>query len=507
MGMNESRTANSARNLAVSIAYQVLLTILNFVSRTILVYCLGEVFLGLNSVFYDVLALLSIAELGVGNAIIFCLYKPLAEGDTRKVSAIINLFKKIYHTIGIVIFGGGLCLIPFLNFFIKLDQPIEHLTLYYVAALLSTCVTYIYSFYQNLYLADQKFYKIKIYDCCFTIFIYIFQILALIIFRNFFLYLIIRGIIWLVRDRFIATRAFKHYPHLKQKEVILPEEKKEIFFSIKSMFLYKIGDVILKNTDYLLISTLIGTVIVGYYSNYNMIINSITAFTTALFSSLLASIGNLSVDSSAKKQYQVFKIINFLSFWIFAFCTISLFCLFNDFITLWFNANFVLHTAMPIVCINFYLLGMLQPIWNFRDATGLFNATKYVSLYASILNLIFSIGLGLVIGLPGILLGTTLSRLLTNFWYEPLKLYTAHFKEKVSSYFKTQAFYGILLLAIGALTYFSTKNINAATLSGFLIKCVCVAVIPNLVLLLLFFKSEAFQYLWHLALGFIKRKK
>lgn len=493
-----ARTINSVRNLVVGLGYQIILLLLSFISRTIFITTLGAEYLGINGLYSNILSVLSLADLGIGSAIIYCIYKPLAENDRAKISAFMNFYKRIYRYIAIAVGIIGVAVIPFLHVLVKTDAPIQQLELYYVLFLSNTILSYLFIYKSAIIIADQKLYLIKIYSFAFEIIRFILQIAILITTHNYILYLVIQLVCTFLNNLFIAYRSNKLYPYIKNLERRLNKaEKKAILENIKAMFLYKIGGVILNSTDNIIISSMIGTVWVGLYSNYLLLIGAVQAFTEIVYGSINASVGNLNVSEASPMKERVFRVINFSAFWIYGFCSSCFFVLLDDFILLWLGKEFCLGLPILIaIILNFYIPGMLKSTFLYRDTTGLFKQTKYVSLITAAINLILSILLGLQFGLAGILYATALSRLLTNVWFEPMMLYKTYFQQSSQKYFYKQFFYFILLVIICGLTFFAASFFNDGSVAAFVGKLILCLLLPNAIFTVLFYKTDEFQYLF-----------
>lgn len=444
----KSRIYSSIKNIFLGVGNQILVLLLTFITRMFFVRTLGAEYLGINGLFSNIITILSVAELGMGSAIIYSMYKPLANNDERKISALMNFYKKIYNVVALAISIIGIGLIPFLKYLINTSNEIENLNLYYMLFLANTVVSYLLASRAVILNADQKLYITKIYTLVISIFQCLLQIFVLVFTKNFVLYLIVQILCTFLVNicGVIATK--KMYPYLNNKIKLEKQDKKEIFDNMKSMFFYKIGGVILNNTSNILISVMIGTIWVGYYSNYMMVTSSLETFTYIIFTALTASVGNLIVSTNKAKQYEIFKIINMICNVMFGFCSVMLIVLFNDFISIAFGEQYVLEKGMVLVIVAyFYVKGILNPIWVYRETTGMFKYTKYVALITAIINVILSIIFGKLWGLFGILLAPLLARVSINIWYEPYVLNKVYFKGKSKEYFKFN-FYNLIITII-----------------------------------------------------------
>lgn len=495
--MTESRTKNSMKNVIMGLLVQVITVLLTFITRTIFIKVLGEDYLGINGLFTNILAVLSMAEMGIGTAIIYSMYKPLKDNDTKKLNALVNYYKKLYNIIALLVLLVGLAILPFLDSIVQLDREIENLKLYYILFLLNSVVSYLCVYKTSITIASQKEYKLKIYNIIFSFVQFALQILVLLLLKNYLVYLIVQICTSLLCNVAKMRKSEKMFPYINGKEKLEKKDKLSIWNNIKSLFLYQIGSVVLNNTDNILISILVGTVYVGYYSNYVMLITTITTFTSLIFTSLQSSVGNLNVEVDDEKKYSIFKVIDFLGFWLYGFCAICFAILFQDFITLWIGENFLLSDIVMYVCVfNFYLQGILYPIWCYRYTTGLFNHTKYTMLMASIINIVLSIILGKIWGIFGILIATSIARLTTNMWFEPYKLFKLYFKKDVKGYYITQIKNLVLVIGLIVLISFLCHVIVIDNgIIKFIIECLLCIIIPNLTFYIIFRKSNEFKYI------------
>lgn len=435
---NKSRSTYTIFNFVFNILSQIITIILKFVSRTIFIYFLGEGYLGISSLFTNILSVLSLAELGINSAMVYSMYEPLAKRDNKKLRALTNYYKVLYQKIAFAIFFIGIILIPFLPFIINLTVKIDNIYIYYILYLINTCISYLFVYKTSILITDQKEYKTKYIKIVMDVLLVIFQCVALFMFKNFLLYLIIQIFFTFLTNYLTAKLTEKHYPFLNENtESLSNTEKQDIWSNIKAMFSYKVGGVIMNNTDQLYISALISTEMVGIYSNYLMIVNSISVLTSAFFVAVKSSIGNLAVENNREKEYELFKCLDIVAFYVYGFVGICFIFLFNRFIFLWIGEMYILEIPVVIVIsISFYISGILYPIWCFRETVGLFKETKNILLYSSIINLVLSYFFGNLFGLTGILFATIIARLLTNLWFEPYKLFKIYFKKSVFDYYK-----------------------------------------------------------------------
>ncbi len=494
-------------NILAGSVSQVISMILQLIGRTIFIHALGIEYLGINAMFYNVLMVLSLADLGFGTAIIYSMYKPLAQNDTETVVALMTYYKKIYHRLAFVVAVIGIGMLPLLPFVVNLNTEIPYLSFYYLLYVANIVISYLMSYKYTIITADQKSYLITVYSLVGSILQTLVQIIVLVVFKNFMLYLMVFILRTLLVNWFQSNKAKKIYPYIQGSRELDTATKKSIFENVKSMFLYKLGGVLLNNTDNFIISILVGTVYVGFYSNYLTIIVAIYSFTDIIFDSVTSSIGNLNASEDNDRKYEIFNIFNFIVFWIMTFCSVCFLVLFNDFITLWVGKEFVFGMlTVSIIVLNFFMPGSITSISVYRDTTGMFRQTKYVFLITAFINLVLSVILGKMYGLFGILLATAIARMLTNMWYEPFILFKNYFKKSPIYYFRRQAFYWAIAVGCCVGTYLLSQTISTVSVLNLIIKLIICMIVPNAIILVLFYRSKEFDYINEQMIRKVKNK-
>lgn len=492
-----SRTRNSVRNLSYAIVGQAVGFVISFIARIFFIKILGREYLGLNGLFTNILTILSLAELGVGEAITFSLYKPLADNDIKKCTMLMQVYKKVYTVIGSAILVIGISLTPFLPLIIKNMPDIPYIELIYILFVINTAVSYFFSYKRNLIIADQKRYIATFYRyLAHAVFTFL-EIVYLIIFKNYIGYLLIMIAATLADNIMVSRKADKMYKFLKtEKQIPLdPESKDKIIKNTKAMMMHKVGGVVVNSTDNILLSMFVSLDSVGLYSNYFFITNAINSVTTHVFNSVTASVGNLFATSDNKKAYQVFRDVYFLDYFMYSFIAVSLLCLFNPFIELWIGKDYLF--SFDIVCIiviNFYIAGMRKAVLTFREASGLFYKDRWKAVFEAIINLGTSIVLAIYLGTFGVFLGTFISSVTVCVWVEPLVLYKYGFKVKLIEYFKLYFMYAIITIGCCALTYYLCSFITYGRWVSLFLKALLCLIIPNTVNIILFRNTEPYQY-------------
>lgn len=277
---------------------------------------------------------------------------------------------------------------------------------------------------------------------------------------------------------------------------------------MKSIFLYKVSGVLLNGTDNTLISILVGTVWVGIYSNYNMIITAVNSFVNTLFSSVTASIGNVIVTERSEKRYEVFKVMQMISLMIAASTVVIMYSLINDLIYVWLGDKFVLSNQIlvAIMC-NFYLGNILRPIWSYREATGLYMQTKYIMLIAAGINIVLSIALGNYFGMSGILFASVLARLSTYFWYEPKLLFENYFEENVRGFYFSIVKNIVLVVFLSIGIFWGGQFFIVDTWGKLILKAVIVVSIVGIGVVCAYIRTKECKMLLQTAMNILSRVK
>lgn len=509
--MEYSRTKKTFLNAAAGIAVKMIGIITTFLTRTVFIYVLGIEYAGVSSVFTDVLTVLSFAELGIGSAITYALYKPIADNDEDRIIRLMSAYRKIYTLIAGVIFGVGLLLLPFLDVIItNVPNITENIKLIYILYLFNTAVSYLLIYKATFLTAAQKDYLVSKIKVFLSLAKAVIECIILLLTHNFIVYLVLSILFSLGQNIAIAKIAEKEYPILKQKSKLGLEkqEKRKLFNDVKALALYKVSNTVLNGTDSLITSMILGTPVVGVLGNYNLISNQLYSFLMQIFGATSASIGNLAVTSDKKHQFEIFNKMLFLCFWIYSFCATCLWVLFNPFMMVWQGAGRIFSlTTVAFIVIEFYIRGMLSPITQFRTSNGLFVQGKYRPVIMAVLNILISVVLAKKIGISGIILGTIISRALTQLWYDPWLIFKYVFNESIKKYFLKYLFYGLLTFCFCAVTQILASIICPQLgITRFFVGLILSLAIPNICIVLIFNKTTEFKEVIKLFVLLLKRK-
>lgn len=497
----DSRVKSSVKNTAFSAFGQIINELLSFIVRTVFIRTLEVEYLGVNGLFTNILSFLSLAELGVGSALVFSMYKPIAEHDEEKLQVYMELYKKVYRVIGIVVISVGIMLTPFLDFFIKERPDIPHLEWIYILFVLNTAATYFFAYKGSIFNADQRTYVVTNNTTIFRIIQAVFRIAILLITKDFIAYLVVSIVIVYIQNITISKKADAQYPFLKRKtdKKLSKEELKTLKKNIGALMMHRVGNVILNSSDNLIISKFVGLISVGLYSNYSLITNAIKTAFDMVMNSITPSVGNLCAKESEDKVYSVHNSILMLNVWLVSFCAICFIELLNPFVNLWLGSDYLLRQSTVIaLSVSFYIQCAMRTNEMFKTGSGLFWNDRYAPIAQCIINVVVSIIFAVKFEITGIFIGTSVAMLSTKFWVGPYVLYKYKFKKSVAHYFARFGIYTTIGIAAAFITHYINTLIPASGIIPFAFKMVVCAVIPNLIFLITLRHTDEFGYCFHL---------
>lgn len=495
-----SRLINVKKNMISGLVSQFTVNLLGFINRTIFIYILGTDYLGLSGLFTNILSVLSLAELGIGDAITFALYRPLSENNNEKLSMLMSFYRKAYKMIGIIIFLLGISLMPVLKYIIHFDNAIDINYYYiYLLFLLNSCISYIfYSYRISLINAAQKNYLLLPYNLFFSVFSFVFQVAVLILFKNYYVYLLVPIFSEVLKNFIISRRIKKEFSNVNfnTNNKLKKSERKKLLKNIYALAMTKISSIIYSSSDNIIISTFLNTSIVGLYSNYTLIIGLLNVCINILFNSLKSSVGDLNVNNNKEHKKDVFNKILFANRWMYYLFSICLYELFNPFITLWIGKNYTLSQEVVLmIVLSFLIPGLNNTISVYKDACGLFWQTRYRTLITALVNIFLSIFLIHYLGLVGTFIGTILAYLLTIYTIDPMIVYREIFEQSIKEYyvdFIKSFFYFVIVFVI--VHIMCTLFVNNVTIINFIIKSILCLMITNILFYFIYKNTNEFEY-------------
>lgn len=506
------RAEKVVKNIFYDYLGNILTIIVGFISKTVFIYTLGQEYLGLSGLYTNVLTVLSLAELGIGSAITFELYKPLASQDNKLLYSLMHFYKRAYQIIGWIILGIGIILIPFLKYIIKFETNVNiNYTALYVLFLLNSVFSYWFNAYKaTILIASQQKYLTKKIEYILVIIQTAVQMFVLFVWNSYMLYLIVGIIRSIIQNYIVAQKADKVFPFLKkEKEVWLEQEiKQRIYKNIYAMSLYKLSGVVVNSTDNIIISAFISTNVLGCYSLYNYIIMSIKSFLAIIFDSFVAAIGNFNATETDDKKKKIFDTIFFLSFILYGMVAIGLVQVSSIFVSLWAGEEYLLdNSTVILMVVVFFISGLENGTYIFRTGCGLYDVAKYRPVFSAIINLVISIVLVNSIGINGVFIGTIVSRVLTYWLIDPRVVYKHILHAPIFDYYITYFKYVILLLVSTTIAQYINSQIIFKGWLLFISRGILAEIIFGSVVFVFYRKTEEYRYLVSSILRIIKKGK
>lgn len=507
-----SRKKNTLKNILVAFFSNILTSILSLFTSKIVKEKLGLDILGLNGVFGNVITILNLTELGIGSAITFSLYEPLANKNVELVKSIMAFYKKAYRIVALVVAVIGMLLFPFIPVLIKSGTfSKSYIYVVYILFLVNTVFSYLFVYKRTLIIADQKNYVISTATLFYTYALKIFQLAAVWFTSNYIFFLMVQIVCTIGYNISVSLICNKLYPYIKEKAQKLPETYFKLITSkIKALFCHSIGTVIVLGTDNILVSYFCGITDAGRYTSYLSIINMIGTMISIIFDNLRDSLGNFLVTETIKRKKELFNNIFFINQTIVSVCSVCLAVLLTPFIRLWFGDDTVLPVSVVLsMVLCFFIQKSTLTIGNIKNAAGLFEQDKFVPLIESVINLFTSIILAKYFGLIGIVLGTIISTVLCPFFIQPLIVFKNIFSESPFFYFRKYALFLLKTLGICAVLYFVIYKINFKpnTLFSFFGETVVIFAISCTIWVLTNFWKSEFKFFFYMIKNKIGKNK
>lgn len=496
-------------NTTAAVACRIAAILMGFLTRVVFTHTLSESYVGINGLFTDILNVLALSELGVGTAITYALYLPIAKGDIEKQKSLMQMYRVFYRIVALFVLCAGLLVVPFMDVLIKNQPEVDHITLIYLMYLANSVLSYLLIYKRTLIDAHQMLYIGILYQTLFLILQDVLQMILLIKTKNFILFLSVYIACTLGTNLCISFKANRLYPFLKDRQIqpLSPKERNGIFQNIRAMLMHKIGQVVVNNTDNLLLSSMIGIVSVGKYSNYYLLIGSVRQVLDQVFLGINASVGNLGTTDDHRRMKQIFETSFFIGQWLYGLAAICLHELVSPFVAVSFGEKYVFDPSVVLIlCINFYVTGMRKAVLIFRDSLGLFWYDRHKSIFEAVINLVASIVLAQTFGTAGVFLGTFISTMTTSFWVEPYVLYKHGLKAPVRTYFLSYLLYTAVTAAAWGITDLACVRISGGVIRILVLRLLICMILPNMILLAAYFRKKEFRFAAEKGLELIKRR-
>lgn len=496
--MKIERTKNAARNIVFGVGLKIYQILIPFLMRTAMIYFMGVQYLGLNSLFTSILQVLNLAELGVGSAMVFSMYKPIVEDDKKKICALTRLYKIYYNVIGGVIAVIGVILTPFIPNLISGEVP-EGISVYvlYLLNLFTTVLSYwLFAYKNSLLQAHQRIDVSSKISLGTTTVQYVFQLIVLWLFRNYYVYVIVALATQAMTNIVTAVVVTKMYPDYKPEGQLDKQEVKSINQRIRDLFTSKLGSVVVNSADTLVVSAFLGLTVLAVYQNYYFIVTSVIGIITIIFNSCTAGIGNSLIVESEEKNFNDLKKFTFLIAWIAGVCSCCFLNLFQPFMELWVGNNLKLEFGAVICfCMYYYIYEINQLLNTYKDAAGIWHQDRYRPLVTAIVNL----GLNLITvqfwGIYGVILSTVISMAFVGMPWLFYNLFTTIFNHKYCGKYLIQ----IALYIVSTFFACLISGVVCSFINGdnllivLMVRLIICVVLPNILFWILFHKLPEFK--------------
>lgn len=500
------------KNSAIGIIGHMVSMIFGFVIQKCFLYYLGLEILGINGVIADMLGFLSLAELGVGGAITYRLYKPLVEDDKEMIASLMKLYSFLYNVIGVVVFVVGSILLLFLPFFVK-DTVVDFtfIRFAYLIQLITTASTYFFAYKRSLLYVDQKQYVCKIIDMCCNLLFCVIRIGVLILLKNYIVYLIMMLLQSVLSNVIVSLYCDKYYPLLKNKNVKKFTEIKEIFKDTKEILMGKLAGYVYSTTDNLVISSVLGVTNVGSMSNYKIVTNSVKNLMSSMTDSIMATVGNFVHMKDKEEAFVMLKRYTFARYIVVNVAAAGLIVCTDTFVALVYGEQYLMTGRIPVlIVIDIFISMIYGPLGEFDNVLGYFSYEKWIHFIGAALNLTSSILLSFLLGIEGVLIGTCLSQLF--FWIaKSILLFTKYFQSapkwrkmwvKYSAYVAVEVAEIIVIRCVCRAIFQ-----NQYTIFCFGVQVVTCILVPIFAVTLFFGRTDEYKYFLNIARGFFEKMK
>lgn len=497
--MKLERTKNASRSIIAGTTLKMYQMVMPFLMRTIMIYVLGAEYLGLNSLFTSVLQVLNLAELGVGSAMVYSMYEPISKNDTSKIDALMKLYRLYYRMIGCVVLVIGLILLPFLPKLIKGSVPSDiNITILYLLNLLATVASYWLFAYRNSILTAHQRTDVTSKVTIITDTIkYLLQILAIILFRNYYWYVIVILFTQIMNNCLCGFVSYRMFPMYKPVGKLNHAETSVINKRIRDLFTSKVGTVIVNSADTIVISAFLGLEILAIYQNYFYMVSAIIGILSIIYTSCLAGIGNSLITETPEKNFNDLMKLTFIISWLAGFCSVCFLCLFQPFMELWMGKKLMLEfEAVICFCIYFFIFEINTLLNMYKDAAGIWHSDRYRPLTTALANLAMNLALVKFWGIYGVLLSTVLSTLFVGMPWLLHNLFSTVFNIKLLRGYLCRLiqYISVIVCLAGVVYYTCTFTSHFNLVIQLIVRLVICLIIFNSFFALLFCKSKEFSY-------------
>ena len=491
--MKIERTKNAMRSIAAGFGLRVYQTVVPFLMRTVMIHCLGVEYLGLNSLFSSILHILNLAELGVGVAMVFSMYRPVAEDDVQTICALMRLYRRYYRLIGLFIGAAGLALTPFIPHLISGEVP-EGINIYvlYLLNLGATVVSYWLFAYRNCLLSAYQRRDVSSVITILTSAVQnVLQLFILLWVKDYYLYVIVMLLGTALNNVVTGMVTMRMFPRYRPEGELAPAEKQQINGKIRDLFTGKLGAVVLNYADTIVMSAFLGLTVLAVYQNYYFILSAVLLMIEMMIGSVTAGLGNSFVTESKEKNYRDLLKFTFLFLWMTGLCVCCFLALYQPFMEIWMGVELMLPFGL-VICfaVYFYVYTLNRLLSIYKDAAGLWHQDRFNPLVSALVNLALNLLLVKPLGLYGIQLATIVALGCISIPWQLYNLFTLFFERRQFGRFaRLLGKFLLLTVASGDCTVLICSRIHLG-LWPTLLACMAVCLTVSNVLFLVFLRRD-----------------
>ena len=504
-----SRTKASVLNMSVGVIAQTVNLVAGIVSRTIFIRFLSVEYLGINGLLANVLTVLSFAELGIGEAVVYAMYKPAKENDTQMMCKLMQLYKKMYTIIACAVGSIGIILSFFVNYLVASPPDIkESFQIIFLLYSLNNVFSYFLTYKKSLLIVYQQNYIVTIVSQMIVLVQYVVQISVIAFTQQYYGYLFVQILATVANNIILSTVVNKKYPWLTKKtgEGLSDDVQKSITNNIKSLSIAKIAGVVSNGADNIIISKLLGLASVGLVSNYTLITSSVNGILWNGLSSITSSFGNFNVDSSVSSRRDLFDEIYLCSYWLYCFFSVGVITISSYLIEVWLGQEYVIADGIVFALVLIiYISGINFPVYVYQTTLGMYDKMKYPYLFSGLVNIVLSIILGIKYGMFGVYIATSISRLCTSEVFGGYYVYKYGLELSPVKYLIKYLFSFVFFIADIFIIKKTFLLISASGILGLAIKIIVCSIIYNSLFFITFYKTSAFKRVENRLIGIIKK--
>lgn len=501
--MKIERIKNASRNIVFGTILKLYQMIIPFITRTAVIYILGVKYVGLSGLFSSILQILNLAELGVGSAMVFSMYRPIAEDDEKSICALMKLYRIYYSIIGTVICAAGLILLPFIPKLINDTLPDDvNVYVLYLLNLAATVFSYwLFAYKNSIIIAHQRVDVTNKIMLVTETLKFVLQIAAIAVFRNYYWFVAVILFIQILSNIITAVCATKMYPKYKAKGKLPKGLVHKINRRIRDLLTAKFGSIIVYFSDTIIISAFLGLTTLAVYQNYFYPINAVIGIVSVVFSSCTAGIGNSLIIESENKNFNDLNTFTFIIAWIGGFGAVCFLCLLQPFMELWVGQDLMLDLSVVIcLCVYFFVFEINTLLNLYKDAAGMWHEDRWRPLITSLANLALNLTMVQIWGLYGVILSTVVSTLCIGLPWLIHNLFTVIFEKKyIKNYLLHLFFYTAVSLAVCAVTYFICGLLPLPTWLLLIVRAMICCIVPNALFFAAYRKMPEFAQTLELA--------